>query len=238
MLQQQLDAFNISIAGSGNQRSSATRCTAALFGWPQKQLHVRIGTLFQQHTHNGEAVGFVEGFVRLLRVGSAAAYRSQQRRLTVDIPLLYISTGFDQFFRDVPVTVECGQRQWCHTFGIRQVEINFVFHQYVDALNAVFAYRVQQRCQTAGIQALGAAFFGKVATVITIDGLGVDVGAFFKQVIHHRRMATGRGPHQRTLLAPRLNGIDVGALVHQQFGGGDIAGACHQHQRGLAFRVG
>ena len=47
-------------------------------------------------------------------------------------------------------------------------------------------------------------------------GCGVDRGASLEQHVEDRDVALGRGPHQRSLAAPRVRGVDVGAARQER----------------------
>ena len=65
---------------------------------------------------------------------------------------------------------------------------------------------------------------------------GRDVGARLDERFHYVGMPLRDGPHERGLAAQLLFEVEVGAVSHERFHGGDIAGTGGRHQRRLARR--
>ena len=163
--------------------------------------------------------------------------RHVERRAAVEVPLVDVGARFDQVRGEIEVQIHDRHDQRRHAMRIRQIEIGAAGDELLRALDAAFARRVQQRREAALVHVLRPRLADDLALPVAHGAVRVDVGTARDQELDHRRLLLRGGPHQRRLLTPELDRVDVGARVEQQRSRFDIARARDGHQRRLAFGV-
>ena len=145
-----------------------------------------------------------------------------------------VDAAFDQHRRHVVLAVDQRQDQSALLVGIDDVDVGLGVEQDLCALGAAFASREEQRREAAFGQPLVARLERSLALPVLQRRARVHVCAGGDQHLHHLGMTLGRGPHQRGLAAPALDGVDRGTVSDQYLCRFRIAGARADHQRSLA----